>query len=227
MANNKLTADEIKNAALKVVEYENKMKALQTEYAQYRKIFRLHGKNTIDSEWSLQWPLSKIFDKKEASRLSHEIFIQILSEDPDLAYKNLKSQSYDYNTKKYKNDGYRETCFQCLLNHPDKLFKKIDEHNTNKNSWRNETTLTPEELDIIWEKLGSYYIEQVRNTVVDFSTLYDVFGDRFTYDDKALLVKRIMGRSRETKAIALAQDPNMPEDLKDQLEAYLILQKLK
>lgn len=236
MAKPKPTKEQVKEAAIKVAEYEKKMKQLQEEYAEYRKVFRLRGKNTIDSEWSLRWPLNQYFANDESAQLSREIFLEILADNEELALRYIDSKTYSYETKSYVEDGYRDICFKCLLNYPDKLFKKVDTHlNTIQykaqatDSWyRNDGfKFTPEELDTIWQLNGNYYLESFRNTVNNFYTLFLVFPDRFTYEDKMLLAKRIMGRSKDTRALELIKHPNISQDIKDLLESYLLMQKLK
>lgn len=235
MVKPKPTKEQVKEAAIKVVEYEKKMKQLQEEYAEYRKIFRLRGKSTIDSEWSLRWPLNQYFPNEESAQLSREIFTEILTGNEELAYKYIDSKTYSYETKTYVDDGYRDVCFQCLLKHPNKLFKKIEDHlrimeynSDNTSRWyRDGFQFTQIELDDIWQLNGNYYMESSRNTVNNLYTLFLVYADKFTYDDKMLLAKRIMGRSKDTRALVLIKHPNIPQDIKDLLESYLLMQKLK
>lgn len=230
MANNKLTKEEIQEAALKVAEYEIKLKMLQEEYSEYRKIFRLRGKSSIESEWDLQGPIRQKLQcsKNEAEKIAKEVFNDLLLRNEDLAMKYINKTTFNYKTKSYIRNEYRNICFKCLLNNPDKIMKLLDGHSYNyENQSDYYFNFTSDELNLVWEKYGEYYLKKVSNTVIDFYTLFLCFSDRFNYDDKALLVKRIMGRNKERRALDLIKHPNIPQDLKDQLEAYLLMQKLK
>ena len=77
MAKPKPTKEQVKEAAFKVIEYEKKIKQLQEEYSEYRKMFRLRGQNTINSEFSLRYPLNNYFDREMSNCL--EILLEILA----------------------------------------------------------------------------------------------------------------------------------------------------
>jgi len=230
MAKKKITKEEIYEAALKVAEYEIKLKMLQEEYSEYRKVFRLRAKSSIDSEWDLRWPIQQKLQcsTAEAEEMAKDIFHDLLLRNEDLSMKYIDKKTYSYSTKSYIYSEYRDVCFKCLINNPDKIMKLLEGHANHCGAQSNYYFyFTLDELNLIWEKHSEYYLEKVRNTVIDFYTLFMCFSDRFSYDDKALLVKRIMGRSKERKALYLIKHPDMPQDLKDQLEAYLLMQKLK
>jgi len=235
MAKPKPTKEQVKEAAFKVIEYEKKIKQLQEEYSEYRKMFRLRGQNTINSEFSLRYPLNNYFDRETASNLSREIFLEILANNEELAARYINSKTYDHSTGLYTSNEYREMCFNCLLKYPNKLFKKLKEHLDTVNyrlrypdySTSGRFDFTQQELDTIWELQGNYYLENFKNTVNDFYTLFSIYGDRFNYDDKMLLAKRIMGRNKDIRAKDLIKSPYIPQDIKDLLDSYLLMQKLK
>lgn len=232
MAKKKLTKEELIGVVEKIVEYETKMKALQEEYSKYRKIFRLGKKDSINHAYDLIWPVRDNLDCNydEAENISADIFREILklSNDPDLAFINVENYKYDYVKNRFIPSKYRDVCIKCLMDYPDRIFKLLEKHLYNiEYNTKDRFLFNNDELDIVWDKYGEYYLNNVKNTINDFYTLFMTLGHKFNYEDKKLLVQRAVGRKKETKVLKLVKNPNMPEDLVDILNSYIILQKLK
>lgn len=223
----KLTKQDVLIAAEKVLEYDEKLKALHQEYSQYRRIFRLTKVSTITDENSIVYPLQDALkcDSKEAREIAVDVCKYIFAHNPEVAFDHIERNRHGFisNERVYK---YKDICLESIIDHPDKMFKLFHYHTYNYRHNNGSFQFTDDELDMIWDRNGQNYLKKVKNTVIDFYMLFVVFPHKFSYENKELLVKRVIGRKKRYEASMLVKHKHMPEDLVNKLNAYLVFQKL-
>lgn len=223
----KLTKQEVMEAATKVLEYDAKMQALQDEYSQYRRVFGLTKTSTINKEDEMTYPIQRHVQctNKEAQELSADVCKYAFINDPELAFNHIVRNRYCF----MKNDRvckYKDACLEGLMKHPNIMFDLFYYHVVAYQLNHDNFHFSDNELDMIWNNHGNFYLNKVKNTVIDFYLLFNTFPHKFSYENKKLLVKRIIGRNKQYEASKLMKSKYLPEDLVGQLDGYLILQKL-